>query len=115
MTDKPPILDYARPPQRSSLPWQTIAAIPLLLLAPLTECTCSHMTWVSIPFTMSAIGLGWWGFCWKTSSPLWRILMIAVAVLASLEAAKNLADILWFGHHPLLRLVRSDAPRVSWR
>lgn len=116
MADKPPVLDYAGPPATvapASLPWQTITAIVPLLIAPMTACLCGHLDWFALPFSTAAASLAWLGFCRNGRWSIWRLLVLVVAVLASLELVKNLADILWFGHQPLLRRVRWGLRRGS--
>ncbi|MEI8195626.1 MAG: hypothetical protein WCI73_06935 [Phycisphaerae bacterium] len=104
MADTPPLLDYAPRPSRGFLPWQTIAAIVPMILATGTVCLCGHMDWVSMPFTMSALSLACWGLGrGYRNTPVRLIIIVVVMILASMETGKNLADILWFGHHPLLR------------
>lgn len=103
MADTSPILDYTTTPRRRSLPWQAIAALPPLLFAPMTMCMCGHMDWFSLPLTLAAASLSWWAFARKDQPPGWRLIVVVLVVLASLELTKNVADILWFGHEPLLR------------
>jgi len=103
MADVGPTLDYAKPPQRALMPWQSIAALPPLFFAPMTMCMCGYMDWVSFPFTATAAWLSWWGFARKDRPSAWRLIVVMVVVLASLAVMKNVADILWLGHNPLLR------------
>jgi hypothetical protein len=95
-----PIIDYAKP-HRGFCPWQVLVALPPLLFAPMTMCMCGHMDWLSFPFTVTAASLSWWAFARGRQAGS-RILVIAVMTLASLALAKNVADLLWFGHKPLL-------------
>ena len=103
MADTSPILDYTSTPRRGSLPWQAIAALPPLLFAPMTMCMCGHMDWFAFPFTLVAASLSWWGFARKDRPTVWRVIVVLLVVFASLALTKNVADILWFGHEPLLR------------
>jgi len=61
------------------------------------------MDWFSFPFTLAATSLSWWAFARKDRPTVWRLIVVVLVVFASLELMKNVADILWFGHEPLLR------------
>jgi hypothetical protein len=103
MGDDRNTLDYGRPAARDPFPWQVVAAIPLIFFAPATICACGHMDWLSLAFTGPAAGLAWWGLCRSSRAGIWVALVLFTTVLATLVLAKNMADILWFGHHALLR------------
>lgn len=104
MQDKPPTLDYARPAvRRSGAPWQTFLALPPLLVSPMTMCMCGHMDFVSLLFTLPAGVLASWGFARREDrAEVWQILTGFVLIVSAGMLAKNLADILWFGHDALL-------------
>jgi hypothetical protein len=64
---------------------------------------CGYMDWFSFPFTTTAAWLSWWCFARKDRPSAWRLIVVLVVVLASLAVMKNVTDILWLGHNPLLR------------
>jgi len=102
MADQIPILDYARPPKPSSFPWlSTMAFLLDAILTPMLPCACGHLNFVALPVTIAAAFFGWWGFCRKTQSLLWRLISLAIVIFVTLVLAKNLGDILWYGHNPL--------------
>jgi hypothetical protein len=100
MGETEPALDYAKPVRRAALPWQSLVAIPPMLLTPMLMCGCGHIGWEVLPFTSVSVFLSWWGF--HNSAPtIFRVVAIFVVIVATVLFAKNAADILWFGHDAL--------------
>jgi hypothetical protein len=105
MAEPRPILDYAQAELAArlpSLPWQALAALLPLFFVPATQCACGHLAPVGLLFSGPAASLAWWGFARKCAWSGWRVLVVAVVIVASIVFLKNAADVLWFGHAPLL-------------
>jgi hypothetical protein len=91
-----------RPPSLSWPDWAAIGTTALLVVAP-TSCTCGYMGWFSLWFTVPAVAAVWWGMLRsRVRHVLARTLYVIVAAIVSTMLLKNIADILWFGHEPLL-------------
>lgn len=102
MADPIPTLDYARPEKPSSFPWPSVIAFVLdFLITPILPCACGHLSTIALPVTIAAAVFGWWGFCRNTRFILWRLLALGNAIFVTLILAKNLGDVLWYGHNPI--------------
>ncbi len=97
-----PTLSYAPPPRSARMPWQGMAAIAMVCLVPLTMCVCGHFDWISLTLAAPAMGLAWWGAA-RTGRGIWRVAMIIVVIASTVMVVKCAADLLWYGHQPLLR------------
>ena len=83
-------------------------ASPLSLIlsfigASVFPCTCGHLGREALFVLVPAALLAWWPFLFAREHwPFPRLGTIAAALASTLLLAKNVADILWFGHEPLL-------------
>jgi hypothetical protein len=72
-------------------------------LVPAFVCTCGHLDAFALIFTAVLAACAWYAFLLgKATHFAWRVVRIAVVVLLTGVLAKNTADVLWFGHNPLL-------------
>ena len=96
-------LATAVPPKRRS------SLLPLLSIG-LTigtfgtfPCGCGYLQPEGLPFSLGAVVLAWSPFLFKWARHGRRRFTTLLAIfLASLLLAKNAADVLWYGHDPLL-------------
>ena len=66
-------------------------------------CACNHLDPNALLVVVPAALLAWWRFLFARESwPSPRIVTIVAVIASSLLLAKNVSDILWFGHDPLL-------------
>ena len=71
--------------------------------AMLTSCICGYLSAISLPGGLAAAGTAWLAFVrYPGRNPLFRVFLVIAASLTSVVLAKAAADILWFGHDPLL-------------
>ena len=82
--------------------WSTLAALPFLALSPFTMCMCGHMSFLSLPFTTLACLFSWFGLARAGRLNIGRAVVWFFTVMSSLMLYKNIVDILWVGHSPLL-------------
>ena len=85
---------------------------PLSMAAPLSLIlalygvavfSCGHTGRATLCFLVPAALLAWWPFLFvRESWPLPRLVTVAAVLVSTLLLASNVADILWFGHDPLL-------------
>ena len=67
----------------------------------LFPCMCGYLVWQALPFSAGAMAVAWYGWVVtkvKLPGRLWHIFAV---LLASLLLAKNIGDVLWFGHNPV--------------
>lgn len=80
-----------------------VALFLVVVIAPSFTCACGHLDRVALVFTTLTSGLAWWAFVAaheKRSVP--RALIAVAVVAATLLWLKNVCDVLWLGHNPLL-------------
>jgi hypothetical protein len=73
-----------------------------LLLTPFFPCACGHLPIESLPITVASCALGWCGYLYNQKKDF-RLVRILSVVIATILVVKNIGDIVWFGHAPLLR------------
>lgn len=67
------------------------------------RCTCGHMFQEALLVTSFAAVLSWLPFvCKHNRGWRWRIFVLAVIVLSTYTLLRNIVDVLWLGHYPLL-------------
>jgi hypothetical protein len=100
----PPVLDYTgQRPRVAVVAWQSVVAIVGgFLFVPSFMCTCGHLDVMALIATVPTAWFAWWGFARRLSF-VGRALAGCVVALVSVAFLKNLLDIGWFGHNPLLR------------
>jgi hypothetical protein len=104
MADEAPVPSNA-PQAAPAAIWPSAAGLVMSLAGmAVFPCTCGHLNVWSFMMTGPAVILGWLGFL-RRLSPSWPLRMLSMAgvVMASLVFMKNVADVLWFGHEPLLK------------
>jgi hypothetical protein len=106
VSQPPPTLEYA-PADVHGKPfirwWPLVTAVLLVVGSSCTTCACGCFDWTSFPFTLSAFGLACYGrVCNRNTELAGRVLLIFVVLLTALLFVKNVADILWLGHHAIL-------------
>jgi len=70
----------------------------------LTMCACGHMEWESVPGNMIAFALAWRALlAGKDKRVLTRMIIALACVVSTFMFVKIGADILWYGHNPLLK------------
>jgi hypothetical protein len=76
-----------------------------LIITPGFMCTCGYLSSAALPVTAFIAILAWVPFVRNAgrSGLGRRVFVLVVAVVATLALAKNVADVLWLGHHPVLR------------
>jgi hypothetical protein len=90
---------YHVPGSKGTLvPWQTPTALLLSFIAMSTVNLNGELGWPSLPFTISAVTLSWWGFCRKSESGVWRLLVMAATAIATFLMIHNAVDVLWLVH-----------------
>ena len=85
--------------------WPSAAGLVMTLAgATVFPCACGHLNVWAFMMTGPAVILAWLGFLRRRSpSWPWRVVSMAAVIMASLVFMKNVADVLWFGHEPLLK------------
>ena len=102
MATATPILDYTTRPPPAALAWQSLVAAIGVSIIPSFMCICGHLGQDALVATVPTAAVAWWGFA-RRLSRIGRLLAAGVVIIASMALAKNLLDVLWFGHDPLLR------------
>ena len=76
-----------------------------LVITPSFACICGYLSSAALPVTGFIAILAWVPFVCNArgNGRGRRVFVLAVAILATLAFAKNVADVLWLGHHPVLR------------
>jgi hypothetical protein len=99
-----PHLDYAtQKPRLPPLAWQSVCSfVGAAVSVSMFTCTCGHLAQMALIGTVTTAVFAWWGFV-RELPLLGRIFASVATVLASYLLVKNVLDILWFGHNPLLR------------
>ena len=80
--------------------------MPLLLttmVTPMFMCTCGHLDREALLVTVGTLGIACHGWVTTRATFPWRLIHIAVVVLAAWHLAKNVGDVLFIGHNPLLK------------
>ena len=73
-----------------------------LIIAPSFMCICGYLSAVALPITVFATVLAWVPAAQSIRHSLRpRLVILAIAVIATVVLVKNVADVLWLGHHPL--------------
>jgi hypothetical protein len=66
-------------------------------------CICGHISWEGLLGTAPGAGLAWWGFAINSDKrSLPRAGLWVVVTLTSFMLLRNLHNVLWSGHDPLL-------------
>jgi len=82
-----------------------VASLIFTIINPmLTMCACGYMDWLSLPGNIIAFTLAWKAFlAGRDKRVLTRVIITLACVITTIVLLKNGADILWYGHDPLLK------------
>ena len=99
------IYEQATAPEPASPLWvaSVFSLVLVVVVALMFTCLCGHLARETLLVLVPAVLLAWWPFLSARESRLIpRVVTILAVIASSLLLAKNIADILWFGHEPLL-------------
>jgi hypothetical protein len=99
-----------------STPWQRVllrcwglSLFVSLVMTPMFMCACGYLSAVALPVTGFAAVLAWVSFlCSGRQRLSRRILLLATVIISTLWLAKNTADVLWLGHHPIFEHMKAN-------
>jgi hypothetical protein len=79
-----------------------LLSLLLLGFVPLLPCMCGYLGKSAFSFTMPCAILAWYAFAMRgnTTRPR-KIVVVIILVLATMAFAKNVGDVLWYGHDPI--------------
>ncbi len=99
-----------------SSPWQRVllrcwglSLFVSLVMTPMYMCACGYLSAVALPVTGFAAVLAWVSFvCSGRQRLSRRIILLATVIISTLWLAKNTADVLWLGHHPVFEHMKAN-------
>ena len=69
----------------------------------LTCCICGHLDIISLPGSLIGLIAAWYAMFRAKDIKVFRRVVIGIAcIVTTLTLFKNVCDILWLGHNPLL-------------
>ena len=89
----------------TSILWtvSVLSLISTVILYPGLRCGGGHIGQSALPITGAMAAFAWWPFLFARESRLVpRALAMIAVVAASMVLVKNICDVLWFGHNPIL-------------
>ncbi len=83
--------------------WAVFGLVISYLNMMMTTCMCGHMSRISLPGSVVGAAMAWFAFAApnRANWPV-RVLVMLSAALTMFILIKNLGDVLWWGHEPLL-------------
>jgi len=76
-------------------------ALMFLAMTPVLMCMCGHMGWEVLPVTAGIAFLGCYGWLASWERLPLRVVQIVIAIATLYVFARNVLDVLKFGHNPL--------------
>lgn len=65
-------------------------------------CMCGYIQPQALPLSVAGAALTWYPFLrYNRTNAFISLAVLLVVLISTLVLAKNLADVLWFGHQPL--------------
>jgi hypothetical protein len=103
----PASTDTDSPPRAAGTPsypmWLLVVPMALLFVVPGFVCSCGHLDFLALFFTLPAFLIAWHGFSTaiKTKKSYLTIASMLIVVLAGVALGKNVVDVVLLGHDPL--------------